>query len=271
MEDLHYDAHVHTDLSDGKDGIADNIRAGVIAGLECMAITDHNWISGLDIPEYVRAIREAEQGMPISVLAGVEATILDTEGRISLNAEAAGHLQIVLADFSGVTRGIAKDPPVTQWRLVENVLAAIENAAANPIVDAIAHPFNLGRWEAKLNPSSLPVPGLKRVAAAMVRHDVAFEIMNQMPWWYPEMTVAEFEGEYEQVLRIFADAGVKFLAGSDAHSCGAVGNLRWVQKMMAQADIGRSQLVNLRALGELRLKKGRGVVTALHSGPPSAH
>ena len=252
MGDLHYDAHTHSNFSDGKDTIADNIQAGVIAGLECMAITDHNWITTLDMGGYLEAIREGERDQPITVLAGVEATILDTEGQISLNDDNARGLQIVLVDFSGATRGIAQNPPVSEQRLVENVIAALENAAANPLVDAIAHPFNLGRWEAKLNPSNLPMVALRNVAEAMVKHDVAFEIMNQMPWWYPEMSVAEFEHEYAQLLRVFAHEGVKFIVGSDAHSCGAVGNLRWCQKMMVEANIGRAQLVDLKALGEKR-------------------
>jgi putative hydrolase len=252
MEDLHYDAHTHTSFSDGKDSVADNIQAGVIAGLECMAITDHNWISGLDMAAYLEAIHVAARSQPISVLAGVEATILDTEGQISLSSETAHDLQLVLVDFSGATRGIAKDPPVSEQRLVENVIAALENVVANPLVDAIAHPFNLGRWEAKLNPSALPMVGLRRVAEAMVKYEVAFEIMNQMPWWYPEMSVADFEHEYGQLLRVFAHEGVKFIVGSDAHSCGGVGNLRWCKRMMAEANIGRSQLVDLKALGEKR-------------------
>jgi putative hydrolase len=252
MTDLHYDAHTHSTFSDGKDTVADNVRAGVIAGLECMAVTDHNWIAGLDMDAYLQAIQEAAQDMPLTVLAGVEATMLDTEGSISLSSDAAKDLQIVLVDFSGLTRGVAKDPPGSQARFIENIIAALENVVANPLVDALAHPFNLGRWEAKVNPSGLPRVGLERVAEAMVRHDVAFEIMNQMPWWYPEMTVAEFEFEYAQLLQLFARAGVKFVVGSDAHSCGAVGNLRWSARMMEQAGIGRSQLVDLAALSRLR-------------------
>jgi histidinol phosphatase-like PHP family hydrolase len=45
---------------------------------------------------------------------------------------------------------------------------------------------------------------------------------------------------------------VKFVVGSDAHSAGAVGNLRYCQLLMSAAGIGLSQLVDLKRMALAR-------------------
>lgn len=247
VEQLPYDAHTHTVFSDGRNTAEENVRAAEAAGLRCVALTDHLMpgTPGDPLTVWAETARELGRTSPVCVIPGVEGVILDPDGQLSVDAEDAARVRLVLVDLGSNSRGIAVDPPANAKRYEENVLAAYRNAAANPVVDALAHPFNLGRFPAVLTPDQFSRDGLRDLARVMVDHNTAFEIMNQMFWWYPQMTVPEFTAEYVRLLRTFAREGVKFIVGSDAHSCGAVGNLGYCLQLMRAAGIGLSQLVNI--------------------------
>ena len=249
-----YDAHMHTRFSDGRNDAEEMVRAAEACGLSCIALTDHLFPSTPQgtLLQWVREAERLDAGSPVKVLAGVEGVILDTEGCVSVDARAAAAVKVVLVDLGSLTRGIASDPPANSQRFEERVCAAIANAASNPVVDAIAHPFNLGRFGAVLSPAQFSRSNLRRVARAMAEANVAFELMNQMPWWYPQMSVRDFTSEYAFLLRVFSNEGVKFIVGSDAHSCCGVGNLHYCATLMREAGIEMSQLVDLERMAAAR-------------------
>ncbi len=253
-ENLPYDAHTHTTFSDGRNSVEENVRAAEACGLRCVAITDHlhPGTSYEVLHQWVREAERLDAVSPIKVLPGVEGVILDVEGTLSVDEEAARAVKLVLVDFGGLTRGIAEDPPASMARLEENVCAAVINAAQNPVVDAIAHPFNLGRFPAVLTPAQFSRSALRRVARVMAESNVAFEIMNQAHWWYPQMPVVDFTREFAGLLRVFAAEGVKFIVGSDTHSCCGVGNLHYCRELMRAGGIELSQLVDLEKMAAAR-------------------
>lgn len=254
VEQLPYDAHTHTVFSDGVNTVEENVRAAEAAGLRCVAVTDHLTPSSNHerLEVWAAEASRLDGESSIMVVPGVEGTILDTEGTVSVDAREAALVKLVLVDLSRQTRGVGYDPPANSRRYEQQVLAAVTNAALNPVVDAIAHPFNLGRFDAVLTPDQLSREGLRAVARVMAESNVAFEIMNQAYWWYPQMTVAEFTREYARLLRLFAREGVKFMVGSDAHSAGAVGCLHYCRTLMREAGIELSQLVNLERMAAAR-------------------
>ncbi len=249
---LPYDGHVHTTFSDGRNDLTECVRAAEACGLEAVAITDHLWDSEQDISQAAKAAAQADAASEVEVIPGAEATILDPSGRVSITREQAAMLRWVLVDFGGRTEGIGSNPPATVEGFLANVERAMIAAAQNPVVDAIAHPFNLGRFPARVEPGDLPRDMLGRIASAMAEAGCAFEIMNQAYWWYPELKVQDFVEQFVPVLRLFAEAGVLFVVGSDAHSAGAVGNLRFCVELMERAGIGRDQLVDLVAVNDKR-------------------
>ena len=194
MDGLVYDAHTHTSFSDGKSTAQENVRAAEACGLSCVALTDHLYpdTNHDDVHTWVATAEALDAVSRVTVVSGLEASILDTEGALSVGAEEAAAVRFVLADMGEGTRGVAVDPPASIKRYEENLLAAMSNAAQNPVVDAIAHPFNLGRFDAALTPEQLSRSGLRRLAGTMADSNVAFEIMNEAHWWYPRMPVAEF-------------------------------------------------------------------------------
>jgi histidinol phosphatase-like PHP family hydrolase len=240
-----YDCHTHTNMSDGRNSAEENVRQAEAVGLEMVVITDHYYPHHDDLSTRVERILAADAGSTIRVIPGMEVTVLDAQGKLHLTEREATLVQWVLADFGGSTRGLAVDPPAHLARYLDNVFSAALGAVQNPLVDALAHPFNLGRFPASVTPAQLPRSGLREVAAALAETDTAFEIMNQMSWWYPDMAEMQFTLEYADLLALMAEANVKFVLGSDAHSCGAVGAQGWCRRVMAMAGIEKSQVIDL--------------------------
>jgi histidinol phosphatase-like PHP family hydrolase len=240
-----YDCHTHTNFSDGRNGVEENVRQAEAMGLDLIVIADHYYPHHTDLSERVERILSADAASPIMVIPGMEVTISDAEGTLHLTERDAKLVRWVLADMGGSTRGIAVDPPADLTRYLDNVFRATLGAIQNPLVNAIALPYNLGRFAATVPPAQLPRQALREVAAALFQHDTAFEIMNQMSWWYPDMPTEQFTLEYADLLALIAEANVKFVLGSDAHSCGAVGAQGWCRRVMELAGIEKSQVMDL--------------------------
>jgi histidinol phosphatase-like PHP family hydrolase len=249
---LPYDAHVHTTNSDGRNSLQECVRAAEACGLRALAITDHYFPSGAAVDKWVRAIAQADAGSCVTVVPGVEAVVLNCDGELSLRPSEARLVRWVLAELSYHTEGIGHDAPASLEGFLANVERCLCAAAASPLVDALAHPFNLGRFAARVNPEDLPRPMLQRIARAMVENDCAYELMNQAYWWHPDLGVGEYVEQIIPVLRLFAEMGVTFTVGSDAHSVCGVGNLVFAHYLMEAAGIGREALVDLEALNERR-------------------
>ena len=247
-----YDAHTHTTFSDGRNTVLENARAAEACGLETVVIADHIFGEALWLDGMLREVEAADAACDVKVLAGAEGVILNREGDITITEQVAERLDFILVDFGGQTKGIALDPPARQSRLIANVVSAVTKACGSPLVDAIAHPLNLGRFPAVLSPVDFSAASLIEMATAFEQTHTAFEVMNQLPWWFPEHTIDRITAEYADVLHLFARFGVRFVVGSDAHSCCGVGNLRWCERVMSAAGIGEEHLVDIPLAGERR-------------------
>lgn len=240
-----YDGHTHTTWSDGRNSLEENARQAAACELQLMVATDHYWPERMDLRDYVLAVVQADAQSTIKVVPGLEVTIQDSQGNVLLSDSEARLVQWVLADLGGATKGIAVDPPANVDRYLANVFTAYHAVVANPLINALAHPFNLGRFPANVTPAQIPRSALRELAAAMYAQDMAFEIMNQMGWWFPDMPVEQFNLQYADLLAVFSAANVKFVIGSDTHSCCGVGNDRWCQHIMRMAGIEKSQVLDL--------------------------
>lgn len=244
-----HDAHVHTVYSDGVGTVRDMVRAAEASGLDAVAITDHADAHTTDLDERMRAVEAAAARSSVAVATGVELTILDYHGRLSIPG-GLGRAQVVLVGLGMETRGIATEVPADRARLMEHVFEAYRAAVDSGHANVLAHPFNLGRFPAPLTPEELPRAWLRDLARLMVDREVMLELSATAWWWHPDLSVSEFVRQWAEVLRVFAAEDVRFIAGTNAHSPQAVGNNHFTRRLMRLAGIELSQVVNLRALAQ---------------------
>lgn len=233
---LYYDLHIHTTFSDGKSPLEDVIRAAISNGLDCIALTDH--ITPASKVDWLDAYRQAaEKYQPyIDILVGAEGCILNPEGDISVNAQTRSRLDILLVDFGWNTDRIFKNC-TSREQVLDDFTKAMCLLCDNPLVDIIAHPFNLGRTPIPLGPGDIPDKMLHHIAKRFAETGTIFEIMNTMSYWFPELSVQQVTTEYLHIINIFKQYSVRFSIGSDAHSCCGVGNLKWSEKIIHTTKI----------------------------------
>jgi DNA polymerase (family 10) len=197
--DLRGDLHSHTTTSDGTETAETMARAAQDLGLQYLAITDHSATHGFGDHvtadqlrariEEIRALDERLDGFEL--LIGTE-TNITTEG-------APDYPDDVLADLDWVIASIHTSFGMDAKKMTDRLVAAIEH----PMVDAIGHPT--GRKIEKRPPYELD---MDRVIEAAARTGTMIEI-NASP----------ARRDLNDVhARAAAEAGVRILVNSDAHS-----------------------------------------------------
>jgi histidinol phosphatase-like PHP family hydrolase len=245
------DLHSHTTFSDGKTTLDLSVRAAEIAALEALAITDHLWqpgavSGGTRIADYLAAIGVAQAHTMVHLLRGVETTVIDAIGTAGVDEETARQLDLVLCDMGNRTRGLFVDGPTDQAAFLEALRRSMVAVCENPLIDVFAHPFNVGRLKRGLTPATLPRSLVEEVCAAAAANGTAFEIMNDMHYWFPELPVAEITDGYTTIVAAAHSAGCQFTLGSDAHHHQGVGNHLWCHQVLELAGVPEDRLVNWR-------------------------
>lgn len=248
---IHYDLHTHTTFSDGAHSLEITVKFAEAVGLEAVAITDHFtpksrlWTEEGLFDTYLAEMAQASEQADVFVLRGVEATLLNVHGEVSMNEKVFSKLDVVLVDLSGHTEGVLGNPPASQRQILTNLTTCLINAMSNPLFHVLAHPFNLGRLPEPIEPADVPRRDLEEIAAAMRENGKAFEVINCMFWWFPQMLVRRFTEQYIEIVQCFAEEGVRFSVGSDDHRTG-VGNLGWSHRVLRAANVPREQIIDPR-------------------------
>jgi DNA polymerase (family 10) len=199
LSDLRGDLHCHTTTSDGRQTAEQMAAAARERGMEYLAITDHSASHGFGdhvTPDALRArideIRALNEQMDgIEVLIGTESNILP-DGSLDYDDELLAQLDWVIASVHTSFQMGAKE-------MTDRMVAAIEH----PLVDAIGHPS--GRKIETRPPYELDI---ERVIEAAARTGTMIEI-NASP---------DRRDLNEVHARAAAEAGVRILVNSDAHS-----------------------------------------------------
>ena len=197
--DLRGDLHSHTTTSDGTETAETMAEAARELGLEYLAITDHSATHGFGDHvtadqlrariEEIRALNERLDGFEL--LIGTE-TNITTEG-------APDYPDDVLAELDWVVASIHTSFGMGAKKMTDRLVAAIEH----PLVDSIGHPT--GRKIEKRQPYELE---MDRVIEAAARAGTMLEI-NGSP---------DRRDLNDIHARAAAEAGVRILINSDAHS-----------------------------------------------------
>ena len=221
-----FDFHVHTHYSDGTSGPIEMVEAAEARGLEAVALTDHG-------PElHVGILREKLAAMlqdielvrgdaGIPVLAGIEANVMDGDGRIDADEEFAGKLDLFIVGIH--TLGNLIDPVEVARECLRRLTKAIEHRK----VDVLGHPFF---FHQSLLPylSREEIEDFVRLAA---NRGVAMEVN------------VKYKAPDDGFLMLCLQEGVKFSIGSDAHKPAEVGRIGWALATLKRVGAKREDLI----------------------------
>ena len=205
--DIRGDLQMHTTYTDGRDSLADMVKACGDRGYSYIAITDHTKAvrvaGGLSREEFQTQFREIDEirktGTGPAVLKSAEVDILDA-GQLDLDEETLAELDLVVVSVHSKFN-------MTKADMTQRVVRALRH----PRVHVFAHPTGrlLGRRE--------PYP-LDMEEVILVAHDygVLLEVNAQ-----PDRL--DLNDIYCQMAR---DAGVKLVISTDAHRIAELDNMR---------------------------------------------
>lgn len=228
---LDEDYHVHSVYSDdGCSTLAENVGAARDRGLRTVCLAEHVRRDSARVPEFTAAVAALGKLPGLRVLAGAEAKILDTSGRLDLPGSLPGIDLVLIADHQFPGEDGPRGPAEIRAALARGDLTASEvaeslteaTAAALRQVEraSLAHLFSI---LPKVGLGESVIPG--RLLAHLARRARAAGALVEVneKWGCPSA----------RSLRVFADAGVRIVASTDSHHCADVGVYRRVRRILA--------------------------------------
>lgn len=218
------DTHTHSIASGHAFSTIDELARGIRRrGLKGFVLTDHGpALPGGTHPYHFGNLRILPRRiLGIRFYPGVEANILDPDGRIDLEPYWVRNLDFVLAGFHE-----ACFSPQDEASNTRALIAALEN----PLVDAISHPGN----------PVFPID-IRAVADAAARLGKALEVNDS------SFRIRKGSTDNCLVLaRVCAERGCPVVCGSDAHYWADAGRLDTAVDTLTRAGVPEALVVNAR-------------------------
>jgi putative hydrolase len=219
------DLHTHT-ISSGHaySTLKENIEEARDKGLKVLGVSDHAISMPGTAHEYyfnnLKVIKDEIMG--VRVLKGIEANIMNFEGRIDVQEELALELDYIIASMH--------PPCITSGTLEENTNALIK-VMDNPYVKIIGHPDD----------SRFPLDYEKLVLAAKEKNMV-FEMNNTSV--SPRSFRRNARENQTTLLNLCKKHGVKIIMGSDAHIYYDVGEFSSCYELLKEIDFPKDLVLN---------------------------
>jgi putative hydrolase len=221
-----FDFHVHTHYSDGVGEPLAMVEAAEARGLEAVALTDHGpelhvGVLQEKMEPMLRDIELARGDAGIPVLAGIEANVVDGNGRVDVDEDFVEKLDLFIVSIH--TLGNLIDPMEVAREYLRRLTRAIEHRK----VDVVGHPFffhqNLLPYLAREE-----IEGFVRLAA---NRGVAMEV--NLKYRVPD----------DEFLKLCLREGIKFSIGSDAHRPSEVGRIDWALSALRRVGAKREDMI----------------------------
>lgn len=217
------DLHTHTVASGhAYSTVLENAKAAADKGLALIAMTDH----GPGMPGGPHSYHFSNQKaipntlLGIRILKGIEANVMDRDGRLDLDDGRLAMLDIVLAGLHTFC---------APYGSVEENTIMMVNAMKNPWVDAVVHPGN----------PEYPVDE-EAIVRAAVEHDIAIELNNS------SLTVSRYGSRphCEHIAMLAKQYGAKIMLGTDSHFAYSVGDFTSAVELLRNNEISPDQVIN---------------------------
>jgi len=216
--------HCHTTYSDGKHTLEAMVRGAEAMGMKYITITDHSptafYAGGVKIDDLRRQwdeIDELQDEVKIKILRGTESDIL-ADGRLDYPDD-------ILEKFDVIVASIHSRYKMNAEKMTERVITAMRQ----PVFKIWGHA--LGRLIERRPPFECDV---ERILDAVAESDAAVEIngdpyrLDMEPRWVREARKRK----------------IKFLISVDAHSVGAMNNLKFGVAMARRGWVRRGEVLN---------------------------
>lgn len=224
LEDIRGMVHCHTTYSDGKHTIEEMVRAAEAMGMKYITITDHSptafYAGGVTLDRLKRQwdeIDEVQEKVKIKILRGTESDIV-----------ADGHLDYpdkILEQFDVIVASIHSRYKMDSAKMTKRIVTAMEQ----PVFKIWGHA--LGRLIQRRPPFECDV---ERILDVIAESRAAIEV-NGDPWRL------DLEPRW---IRAARKRKIKFVISVDAHSTGALNNLKYGVGMARRGWLRKSEVLN---------------------------
>jgi DNA polymerase (family 10) len=224
LEDIRGMVHCHTTYSDGKHTIEEMARAAEAMGMKYVTITDHSptafYAGGVTLDRLKRQwaeIDEVQEKVKVKILRGTESDIV-ADGRLD-------YPDRILEQFDVIVASIHSRYKMDSAKMTKRIVTAMRQ----PVFKIWGHA--LGRLIQRRPPFDCDVEHILDVIA---ESRAAIEI-NGDPWRL------DMEPRWVREAR---KRKIKFVISVDAHSTGALQNLKYGVAMARRGWLRRSEVLN---------------------------
>ena len=224
LADIQGMIHCHTTYSDGKHSIAEMARAAEAVGMKYLTITDHSptafYAGGLKLDRLKRQwdeIDETQEKVKVKLLKGTESDIL-ADGRLDYPDNVLEQFDVVIASIH------------SRYKMdAEKMTRCLVTAMQQPVFKIWGHA--LGRLIERRPPFACDV---ERVLDVIAESRAAVEVngdpfrLDMEPRWIREARKRK----------------IKFVISVDAHSMGAMNNLKYGVAMARRGWVQKGEVLN---------------------------
>ncbi|HEV7475498.1 MAG TPA: DNA polymerase/3'-5' exonuclease PolX [Pyrinomonadaceae bacterium] len=224
VEDIRGMVHCHTTYSDGKNSIEEMVRAAEAMGMKYITITDHSptafYANGVPLDRLQRQwaeIDEVQEKVKIKILRGTESDIV-ADGRLD-------YPDRILEQFDVIVASIHSRYKMDSAKMTKRITTAMQQ----PVFKIWGHA--LGRKLLSRPPFDCDV---ERILDVIAESRAAIEVngdpnrLDLEPRWIREARKRK----------------IKFVISVDAHSTGALNNLKYGVAMARRGWLRRAEVLN---------------------------
>jgi DNA polymerase (family 10) len=224
LADIRGMVHCHTTYSDGKHSIAEMVGAAEAMGMKYVTITDHSptafYAGGVTLDRLKRQwaeIDEVQEQVKIKILKGTESDIV-ADGRLDYPDK-------ILEQFDVIVASIHSRYKMDSTKMTRRIVTAMRQ----PVFKIWGHA--LGRLIQRRPPFECDV---EKILDVIAESRAAIEI-NGDPWRL------DMEPRWVREAR---KRKIKFVISVDAHSTGALNNLKYGVAMARRGWLRKSEVLN---------------------------
>jgi DNA polymerase (family X) len=224
VDDIKGMVHCHTTYSDGKHTLEQMVRAAEAVGMKYITITDHSptafYAGGLKVEELYRQwdeIDEVQSNVKIKILRGTESDILADGG--------LDYPDRILEQFDCIVASVHSRYKMDSRKMTERIVTAMRQ----PVFKVWGHA--LGRLIQRRPPFECDI---ERILDVIAESKAAIEIngdpyrLDLEPRWVREARKRK----------------IKFVISVDAHSMGALNNVKFGVAMARRGWVTRKEVLN---------------------------